>query len=561
MAYSLSLIDRLTVLRSKFLAAGARTQIGKVAIELYKTESSEEAVAKLNEELLQLARSLAVEAARLNRRRAEVQFITLATRGPKFLPSDAVSMACEELRSAINAEILTSDLSVWARDEGLLDGADDTVLEEHLQEAFEKIRPLVLLAPDWWNVEVWRWGEHHGHYGPNGDDGILPIPFPREVISYLDRVALLAAIHDSHAEGIDKISPWAEDSSDCMAWHVLKADRIPKLRQQWSNHRHKVLEFVDGVRHSLQHEGYITEADPNIEQKLRPGSNFVRRKLDVISGLHDLLVCKGRPDGCNPGTGEQNFWCGHCSYAEFPATPTEYAEIVAQELVRGYRLTQRQGRGHWDLESHFIAAHLSLNGGTGDPVEFNGHKAPCLHSAVCKWSNDAFYDLWWEVKRIGDDTLPLEETLQPLLDSRHDIFDRWAEKIGKFDYDDTNSRLSIEVETAVRNLISPQPISTAVEVSTPRESTKPFRHSRDFRTVAWFGTTYTFTASQSLAVRVLWEEWENGTPDVSDATCCAAIDHESPPASLRDQFRSNDAWGTMIVDGKTRGTHRLQQPG
>ena len=39
-------------------------------------------------------------------------------------------------------------------------------------------------------------------------------------------------------------------------------------------------------------------------------------------------------------------------------------------------------------------------------------------------------------------------------------------------------------------------------------------HSPDFRSVEWFGTSYTFSTSQAACVEVLWENWDRRTPEV-----------------------------------------------
>jgi hypothetical protein len=85
-------------------------------------------------------------------------------------------------------------------------------------------------------------------------------------------------------------------------------------------------------------------------------------------------------------------------------------------------------------------------------------------------------------------------------------------------------------------------------------------HSEDFRSVRWFGETYSFTAKQAPVVRLLWEHWAKGTPDVGDETLLLAVDHEWPPASIRHLFRGHPAWKTLIIAGANRGTHRLADP-
>lgn len=95
-----------------------------------------------------------------------------------------------------------------------------------------------------------------------------------------------------------------------------------------------------------------------------------------------------------------------------------------------------------------------------------------------------------------------------------------------------------------------EPVADGSDKATPQ-------HSEDFRSVLWFGVNYSFTANQAAAVKMLWSNWKNGTPDVGDATLLEAVDHGSPPARLNVLFRDSPAWGTMIVRGATKGTHRL----
>jgi len=86
-------------------------------------------------------------------------------------------------------------------------------------------------------------------------------------------------------------------------------------------------------------------------------------------------------------------------------------------------------------------------------------------------------------------------------------------------------------------------------------SSKSAKHSSDFRSVNWFGTLYEFTELQAACVKVLWEAWENETPTVGDATVLEAA--ESHAGRLMYVFRDHAAWGTMIAEGSTKGTHRL----
>lgn len=90
------------------------------------------------------------------------------------------------------------------------------------------------------------------------------------------------------------------------------------------------------------------------------------------------------------------------------------------------------------------------------------------------------------------------------------------------------------------------------------------RHSADFRSVHWHGTDYSFTALQAACVKELWGAMENGTPEVGMGTILEITD--SATSRLVDIFRGSDpnkrhpAWGTLIVDGTTKGTKRLACP-
>ena len=64
-------------------------------------------------------------------------------------------------------------------------------------------------------------------------------------------------------------------------------------------------------------------------------------------------------------------------------------------------------------------------------------------------------------------------------------------------------------------------------------------HSRDFRSVIWFGSEYNFTAIQAACVRVLWEEWERGTHEIGGDTVLEAAGSNATRLPL--VFRANKA--------------------
>ena len=95
-------------------------------------------------------------------------------------------------------------------------------------------------------------------------------------------------------------------------------------------------------------------------------------------------------------------------------------------------------------------------------------------------------------------------------------------------------------------------------------------HGVDFRSVYWFGTEYSFTPKQAACVKILWQAWENKTPEMDFKTVLACAEDAlsgeglgkqiTEGARLVDTFKNHPAWGTMIVPGETKGSVRLRKP-
>jgi len=88
-----------------------------------------------------------------------------------------------------------------------------------------------------------------------------------------------------------------------------------------------------------------------------------------------------------------------------------------------------------------------------------------------------------------------------------------------------------------------------------QEQLGSIRYSKDFRCVQWHGQTHYFTSTQARIVGMLIEDYLKGTPDLGIETLLEAIDAQS--SRLVDLFRGHRAWGTMIVDGATKGSKRI----
>lgn len=87
------------------------------------------------------------------------------------------------------------------------------------------------------------------------------------------------------------------------------------------------------------------------------------------------------------------------------------------------------------------------------------------------------------------------------------------------------------------------------------ESNDPNRHSPDFRSVNINGMEYTFTAGQAACVKILWEAYENHTPEVGQETLLEKSG--SAGNRLRDVFKDHSSWQKFIIEGTTKGTFKL----
>jgi len=86
-----------------------------------------------------------------------------------------------------------------------------------------------------------------------------------------------------------------------------------------------------------------------------------------------------------------------------------------------------------------------------------------------------------------------------------------------------------------------------------------FHHSDDFRSVSVGGRRFTLTPRQAEVVQILYRAHCNRTPEVGWPYIRAELSTriDSYPERLTDIFKRSDAWGKLIVPGKTRGSYRL----
>lgn len=91
-----------------------------------------------------------------------------------------------------------------------------------------------------------------------------------------------------------------------------------------------------------------------------------------------------------------------------------------------------------------------------------------------------------------------------------------------------------------------------------RERPRP-HHSPDFATVQWNGELHRLTPIQAELVRLLWDAWEAGTPEISQDYLLEQVGSKSN--RLSDVFRQSGSlhpcWESMIVKGHGKGTFRM----
>ena len=93
----------------------------------------------------------------------------------------------------------------------------------------------------------------------------------------------------------------------------------------------------------------------------------------------------------------------------------------------------------------------------------------------------------------------------------------------------------------------------------PDSETSPepqeFVPSPDYRRVDWRGKRFRFSPMQSHVVRLLHEEFKRGGGELGDVWLLERSG--STGKYLRDIFRRHCAWGTLIIAGESKGTHKL----
>lgn len=152
---------------------------------------------------------------------------------------------------------------------------------------------------------------------------------------------------------------------------------------------------------------------------------------------------------------------------------------------------------------------------------------PCDVSTMTKKVQDAAFDVWVTVEpAVQNQSAPINSSLVTLQLSGQD-----------------------------------QKLDTAI-ASTQKGAGNTW-HNEDFTSVCWYGNAYSFSPTEAACVRVLWERWEQGVPEIHHGEILAKSGSQS--SRLIDVFRRNKkyhpAWKTMILGlSKPKGFYRLNPP-
>lgn len=298
------------------------------------------------------------------------------------------------------------------------------------------------------------------------------------------------------------------------------------------------------------------------------------------------------PDDAPPTPAPAIFWYallfaayGHPRTAAGPGGVPEEVHVhkplsYSADLIERLGLNTDCPKLPEDLASSTSAKGNQDGTGDGKPPEAPGEpqpgadesRLPCAPSSVAelpRWIREAR-----ELLR-GQEDYPISESAtanavrKQFLEHLEALFPNWAALYRSFQpHSFRTARELVAMMADIGGAIESDPPSRRVvtgfgvqlEPPEPPIETEA-RHSEDFSSVVWFGSEYSFTKTQAACVRVLWEAWEQKTPDLKEETILERAGSEG--SRLRDVFKSKGgmhaAWGTMIVPAG-KGRFRLKEP-
>jgi hypothetical protein len=117
----------------------------------------------------------------------------------------------------------------------------------------------------------------------------------------------------------------------------------------------------------------------------------------------------------------------------------------------------------------------------------------------------------------------------------------------------------------VRALRPDDPFALDEELAADQETTAKHRysHSEDFRSFTLDDRVFSLTPRQAEVVRILLRAFRTGAPELgwpqirAQLSAQLGIQRESLPERFTEIFKRSDAWGNLVVSGKTRNSYRL----
>lgn len=115
-------------------------------------------------------------------------------------------------------------------------------------------------------------------------------------------------------------------------------------------------------------------------------------------------------------------------------------------------------------------------------------------------------------------------------------------------------RTPIPAPEPPRATMAEDPLKTAIR-DHPIENLMEFGHTDDYRSIRYRGNEHSLTARQATVVKLLHEALLSGYPLVAKARLLSAI--ESETSAVKDIFKGNQLWNTLISPAASRGFYRL----
>ena len=174
-------------------------------------------------------------------------------------------------------------------------------------------------------------------------------------------------------------------------------------------------------------------------------------------------------------------------------------------------------------------------------------------------------DVEIDLKRVGENCKAIVASVQQCPPYGNDTTDDWETKLQNALVTVTGVKSAVELESVrAKVALEHEQASVAQVPGGAGQDKKPAdgastQHSSDFRSVIWFATSYTFTKNQAACVSVLWHAWKAGTPDLDGVTVVtqAGVDQTRLIDVFRSKGKAHPAWGTMLVQGQSKGAYRL----